>query len=160
MPAAEGFVLPRVPASAGVLVFDRAGRLLILEPTYKRRWTIPGGLMEAGGESPWECARREALEETGIELAGGRLACVDFLRPKPGREGGIRFLFDCGVVADRRLEQIVLQQDEIARYLLADLPTAFGLLSGPLRRRVRAATEQPRRLRYLEEGRPVEGVGS
>ena len=33
--------LPAIPASAGALVFDQAGRLLILKPTYKTGWTIP-----------------------------------------------------------------------------------------------------------------------
>ena len=37
--------LPAIPASAGALVFDQAGRLLILEPTYKTGWTIPGGVI-------------------------------------------------------------------------------------------------------------------
>jgi len=54
---------PRVPASAGALIFDDAGSLLILKTTYKKRWSIPGGQIEAGGESPWEACRRETLEE-------------------------------------------------------------------------------------------------
>src|SRR3954470_1894600 len=89
------FVVPTIPASAGALVRDRQGRLLILKPTYKRGWTIPGGVVEIG-ESPWEACRREAKEECGLDLTAGRLACVDFLRPRPGRPGGMRFLFDCG----------------------------------------------------------------
>ena len=44
--------LPAIPASAGALVFDQAGRLLILKPTYKSGWSIPGGVMEADGETP------------------------------------------------------------------------------------------------------------
>src|SRR6185312_2789106 len=43
-------VLPAIPVSAGALIFDRSGRLLILKPTYKSGWTIPGGVMEADGE--------------------------------------------------------------------------------------------------------------
>src|SRR5580704_4465033 len=88
--------LPAIPASAGALIFDRADRLLILRPTYKSGWTIPGGVMEADGETPWEACRREVREECGIEVHRARLACMDFRRPKPGRAGGIRFLFDCG----------------------------------------------------------------
>ena len=42
-------VLPAIPVSAGALIFDRSGRLLILKPTYKSGWTIPGGVMEADG---------------------------------------------------------------------------------------------------------------
>jgi hypothetical protein len=72
---------PLVPASAGAMIFDRAGRLLILNPTYKSGWTIPGGVMEADGESPWQACRREVREETGLDVTSGRLACVDS-RPK------------------------------------------------------------------------------
>ena len=34
--------LPAIPVSAGALIFDQAGRLLILKPTYKSGWTVPG----------------------------------------------------------------------------------------------------------------------
>ena len=88
--------VPRIPASAGALIFDGTGRLLILKPSYKTGWTIPGGQIEENGESPWEGCQRETLEECGLEIERGRLACVDFLRPRPGRPGGVRFLFDCG----------------------------------------------------------------
>ena len=60
-------VLPSVPVSAGALIFDHAGRLLILKPTYKSGWTIPGGIMEADGESPWQACQREIREECGLE---------------------------------------------------------------------------------------------
>src|ERR1700680_3274578 len=99
--AQETMPLPGIPVSAGALIFDRAGRLLILKPTYKSGWTIPGGVMEADGESPWEACRREVREETGIDVVRGRLAAVDFRRPRPGRPGGIRFLIDCGQVSDK-----------------------------------------------------------
>ena len=150
--------LPAIPASAGALIFGRAGRLLILKPTYKTGWTIPGGVMEADGETPWEACRREVREECGIELRQGRLACMDFRRPKPGRAGGIRFLFDCGRVDEAALAGIVVQPEEISEFRLAAVPDALGLLRGPIRRRVRAATGS-KRLVYLEDGRPVPGVG-
>jgi 8-oxo-dGTP diphosphatase len=150
----EAIPLPGIPVSAGALIFDRAGRLLILKPTYKSGWTIPGGVMEADGESPWEACRREVREETGIDVARGRLAAMDFRRPPPGRPGGIRFLFDCGQVSDRALAGLVLQPEEISESRLVPLADALALLRGPIRRRVRAAT-RGRRLVYLEDGRPV-----
>jgi 8-oxo-dGTP diphosphatase len=154
---AENMTPPGIPVSAGALIFDRAGRLLILKPTYKSGWTIPGGVMEADGETPWDACRREVLEECGIEVRRGRLACMDFRRPSPGRTGGVRFLFDCGQVGGRALAGIVLQPEEISEYRLAALPDALDLLRRPIRRRVRAATSR-RRLVYLEDGRPVPGV--
>jgi len=146
---------PRIPASAGALVWDRKGRLLILKPTYKSGWTIPGGEVEADGETPWEACRRETHEECGLDLRNGRLVCVDFLRPRPGRPGGMRFLFDCGVLGKPVLAGIVLQEEEISEYRLAPVDRALRLLSGPVRRRIAVAVKKPRRLHYLEDGRPV-----
>jgi 8-oxo-dGTP diphosphatase len=151
------YEIPRIPASAGALIFNAAGRLLVLKPTYKSGWTIPGGQVEADGETPWEACRREALEESGIEVETGRLACVDFLRPRLGRAGGARFLFDCGVLDAERLERLEIQVEEISEYRFLAVPQALKLLSGPLRRRVRAATGS-RRCVYLEDGRPVGGM--
>ncbi len=150
--------LPAIPASAGALIFDQARRLLILKPTYKSGWTIPGGVMEADGETPWEACRREVREECGLDVRNGRLACMDFRRPRPGRPGGIRFLFDCGTVDGRSLATIVLQPEEISEYRMLALPQALPLLRPPIRRRVRAVSSGPG-VAYLEDGRPVPGVG-
>jgi 8-oxo-dGTP diphosphatase len=147
--------IPRIPASAGALVWDRKGRLLILKPTYKGGWTIPGGIIEADGETPWEACRRETREECGLEVRHGRLVCVDFLRPRPGRPGGMRFLFSCGTFRDSALSDIVLQEEEISAYRLARVEQALRWLSGPVRRRVTAAVNNSGKLRYLEDGRPV-----
>jgi 8-oxo-dGTP pyrophosphatase MutT (NUDIX family) len=150
----ETIPLPGIPVSAGALIYDRAGRLLILKPTYKSGWTIPGGVMEADGESPWEACQREVREETGLEVSRGRLAAMDFRRPREGRPGGIRFLFDCGQLSDQALAGLKLQLEEISESRLVPLPDALTLLRGPIRRRVRAAT-RGRALVYLEDGRPV-----
>jgi 8-oxo-dGTP diphosphatase len=149
--------IPRIPASAGALIFDDAGRLLILKPNYKQGWTIPGGQVEGDGESPWDACRRETLEECGLEVEHGRLVCVDFLSPRPHRPGGVRFLFDCGAFSDKRLKAVTLQADEIDEYRLVEMDEALALLSGPLRRRVSKSASAKRCL-YLENGRRVRGV--
>jgi len=149
--------LPRIPASAGALIFDKQGRLLILKPSYKAGWTIPGGQLEETGESPWQGCRRETLEECGLEIERGRLACVDFLHPRPGRPGGARFLFDCGALPKKQLARIAIDEAEIDEYRFMDPLEAQQLLSGPVRRRVRAALGG-RRCVYLEDGRRVKAV--
>jgi 8-oxo-dGTP diphosphatase len=151
-------VVPTIPASAGALIFDRAGRLLILKPTYKSGWTIPGGVMESDGETPWQACQREVREECGLQVRTGRLACVDFHRPrKPGSTGGMRFLFDCGAFDDAVLDEVVLQPEEISAHQLAPLPVALKLLRGPIRRRVKATCGATATV-YLEGGRPVPEV--
>jgi 8-oxo-dGTP diphosphatase len=157
-PAPDAESLPAIPVSAGALIFDRSGRLLILKPTYKSGWTIPGGVMEADGESPWEACKREVAEECGLEVGTGRLVCMDFRRPRPGNPGGVRYLFDCGSFSDETLAGVVVQEEEISQYRLAELRVALTMLRKPIRRRVRAAS-RGRRLCYLEDGRPVPGIG-
>jgi ADP-ribose pyrophosphatase YjhB (NUDIX family) len=148
--------IPRIPASAGALITDGAGRLLILKPTYKKGWTIPGGQIDPG-ESPWDACRREALEECGLVIRHGRLACVDFRPQRPDRPGGVRFLFDCGAFPDDELAGIQLQEAEISEHKLAPVEEALALLSGPIRRRVAACAGRSDCV-YLEDGRPVADV--
>jgi len=153
------YTVPRVPASAGALIFDRQGRLLILRPTYKPGWTIPGGVMEAGGETPWQACQREVREECGLDVNAGSLVCTDFRPPTQRSPGGIRFLFDCGALRDSAFTAVVLQTEEIAEHRLLPLADALPLLRGPIRRRVRAVYKRngtPRKhaIVYLENGRP------
>jgi 8-oxo-dGTP diphosphatase len=154
------YEIPRIPASAGALIRHADGRVLILKPTYKAGWTVPGGQVEADGESPWDGCRREVLEETGLVVTSGRLACVDFLRPKSRRPGGLRFLFDCGSITDLASDTIVLQVEEISEYRWVAPEEAPDLLSGPVGRRVGQALATTTGTVYLEEGMPVAGVTS
>ena len=138
------------------MIFDVHRRLLILKPNYKKGWTIPGGQIEEG-ESPWEACRRETREECGLDVVRGRLVCVDFLRPKPNRPGGMRFLFDCGVFDARQISMIRVQDEEIDEHRLCPVNEALVLLSGPVRRRVGVGVVAKQCV-YLEQGRHVPGV--
>jgi 8-oxo-dGTP diphosphatase len=148
--------IPRVPASAGALIYDERGRLLILKPTYKKGWTIPGGQIDPG-ESPWAACRREAYEECGLTVEHGRLVCVDFRPARADRPGGLRFLFDCGSIDAATQSSIQLQADEISEHRFAELADAVELLSGPIGRRVSQAAGAAHCI-YLEDGRPVTGI--
>ena len=159
----DEFVLPTVPVSAGALIFDDRRRLLILKPTYKSGWTIPGGVMADDGESPWQACQREVREECGLEVTSGRLACTDFRPRRDGNPGGIRFLFDCGALPDSEFARIVLQPEEISEHRLVPMTEALNLLRGPIRRRVYAVRKRNGARRqhaavYLENGRPVGGI--
>lgn len=83
---------PRV--AAGVIFRDDQGRVLLVKPTYKDGWDVPGGYVEPG-ESPRGAASREVYEELGIKPAIGRLLVVDWA-PHPNEGDKILFLFDGG----------------------------------------------------------------
>ena len=139
------------------MIFDRVGRLLILKPNYKKGWTIPGGQIDANGESPWEACQRERWKSVvSRSLRAGSCASTS-LRPKPSRPGGVRFLFDCGTLGDRQLSAIRLQDEEIDEHRFVELDDAAALLSGPVRRRVRAGVHATQCV-YLEDGHAVAGV--
>ena len=154
--AEPSYEIPRIPASAGALIYDPRGRLLILKPTYKKGWTIPGGQIDPG-ETPWQACRRETREECGLALAGGRLVCVDFRPAGASRPGGLRFVFDGGTVDGAERKAIRLQEEEISAYLFAEMDDALNLLSAPLRRRVSRCADTACCI-YLEDGRPVPEV--
>ena len=57
---------PRIMTSACVLILNDKNQVLLQKRADNGFWGYPGGSMELG-ESFEECARREALEETGLE---------------------------------------------------------------------------------------------
>lgn len=146
-----------IPVSCGALLRDERGRLLVLETTYKSGWTIPGGIMEADGESPWDGCRREVLEETGLTVTSGRLVVVDTRPGKHGAPLGLRFLFDCGTLTPAETRRVRLQAEEIRSHRFAPVDEALDLLRKPVRRRVVAGLRATHCV-YLENGRPVDGV--
>ncbi len=60
----------RFTVTAGALIFDEQGRILLLEHVFRPDggWGIPGGFLSKG-EQPEAGLRRELREEIGIELA-------------------------------------------------------------------------------------------
>ncbi|MGH3901924.1 MAG: NUDIX domain-containing protein [Pseudonocardiaceae bacterium] len=140
--------------AAGVLFFDDAERILLVQPTYKDYWDIPGGYVETG-ETPVQAAAREVREELGIETAVGPLLVADWALHL---EEGDKFLlvFDGGTLAAEQVSAIRLQADELASYTFRDPAEVVTLLIPRLGRRVAAAIDAHRagRTTYLEYGVP------
>ena len=66
--------MPKVSVFAAI--FDIEGRILLVKRNYgNRRWTTPGGGMEAG-ESPIEGVRREVFEEINGDIEIGPMVGV------------------------------------------------------------------------------------
>ena len=53
--------------SANVVAVNDAGEILLIHRTDNDNWSLPGGAMEPG-ESMTDCAVRETLEETGVQV--------------------------------------------------------------------------------------------
>jgi 8-oxo-dGTP pyrophosphatase MutT (NUDIX family) len=131
--------LPRHIAGAGVILHDPERRFLLVKPSYRATWEIPGGGMETG-EYPQETARREVMEELGLELTLGRLLAVDWVPPQAdGRPALANYLFDGGLVKEDQIRgQIRLQDDELTDWTLAAPVEWDSLLVPHMTRRLRA----------------------
>lgn len=127
--------LPRKRISAGCLLYDDQGRVLLVDPTYKKYWEIPGGTVEAG-ESPWEACRREIKEELSLDILPARLLCVDYSGETRDRTESLNFIFDGGMLSESTVQQIVLPPEELRAYRFAEPAEAIGLLTRRLGRRV------------------------
>jgi 8-oxo-dGTP pyrophosphatase MutT (NUDIX family) len=55
----------------GLVLAPDGERLLMVHHRRLDRWLLPGGHVEREDAEVWEAARREVLEETGVELAAG-----------------------------------------------------------------------------------------
>ncbi|GIH06665.1 hypothetical protein Rhe02_47320 [Rhizocola hellebori] len=100
---------PRKRVGADVLFRDKAGRILLVDPSYKPDWDLPGGMAEAN-EPPLETAIRELREELGLEYHGGRLLVVDWVAPHGPWDDSLMFVFDGGVLSAEDQAAIRLEE--------------------------------------------------
>ncbi|MCA1712014.1 MAG: NUDIX hydrolase [Actinobacteria bacterium] len=132
---------------AGALFRDADGRVLLVEPTYKDTWELPGGAVEAD-ESPRTACAREVEEELGLRIELGRLLCLEWQGPEPERTESLMFVYDGGVLpADTELR---LPPEELASYRFVHERDLDTLMVERLSRRTRAAVQA------LAEDRVVE----
>ncbi|WP_331751053.1 NUDIX hydrolase (plasmid) [Streptomyces globisporus] len=108
----------RSSVSAGAVIRDEQGRVLIVDPVYKPHWNLPGGRAEEN-EDPRETCRREVLEELNLALDIGPLLVHATIPLSEGPQHDY-YIFDGGVVPAGRLKDIRLQEDELRAFRFAD----------------------------------------
>ncbi|MFJ5560908.1 NUDIX domain-containing protein [Streptomyces sp. NPDC093250] len=142
--------------AAGALFFDDAGRVLMVEPTYKDYWEIPGGYVETG-ESPLHAASREVREELGITPPIGRLLAVDWA-PNEAEGDKVLYLFDGGQLSREQLASIALQPEELKNFEFLTPEQITERTISRLARRILAAAEARNESApvYLEHGQKPE----
>jgi 8-oxo-dGTP diphosphatase len=155
--------LPRTRGAAAALLLDDLGRVLLVKPTYKEGWFLPGGVIEAG-ESPLAACVRECEEELGLVPRLDGLVCVDWGPPRYGVDAVNVFVF-AGSLTAAEIAGIRLPADELSGHVLV-VPEKVPELAPPhISRRMepslRGLTEH--RAIYLEDGRepcyPLPEVG-
>ncbi|MGI9509821.1 MAG: NUDIX domain-containing protein [Geminicoccaceae bacterium] len=127
--------LPTKRLAACVLLFDEDDRLLVLKTTYRKSWLVPGGIVERN-ESPWEGARREVVEEIGIEIDRLAFAAMDWRSSDDEYDDSLHFVFDGGVLSQDQQAAIRPDGVEIATFRFAARDEAERLLEPHLWRRI------------------------
>jgi len=142
--------------ASGCLLTDGAGNVLLVKPTYKPPWEVPGGVVEQA-ESPLAACRREIREELGLDIRPARLLVVDYSELEWGRGGdALRFIFDGGELTPGQVASIKLAEQELSEFRFVHPGELTSYVIPGLARRLQACLTGGSG-RYLEHGHPVLG---
>ncbi|MFI6883756.1 NUDIX domain-containing protein [Streptosporangium canum] len=146
----------RKRVTADALLRDTAGRLLLVRPTYKDGWDLPGGMAEAN-ESPTDAVRRELREELGLNVQLNALLCVDWITPHGPWDDLLAFIFDGGTLTESQCARLRPQDEELSACAFFDEAKALEHLLDRQRLRTTQALAalKDRVPRYLENGNPT-----
>ncbi|MFF0250755.1 NUDIX domain-containing protein [Streptosporangium sandarakinum] len=148
--------LARKWMAATVVLRDAAGQVLLVDPTYKPLFELPGGAVE-GNEPPRVAARREVLEELDLDRPVGRLLGTDWVPPRPGWPDGMILIYDGGVLTGEEIAAIRLPPQELAGWVFAAPDRLAALLPERLARRVVACLSalEAGTVTCLQDGHPA-----
>jgi 8-oxo-dGTP pyrophosphatase MutT (NUDIX family) len=136
-----------------LLLTDEAGRVCVLETTFKPDFELPGGILEVG-ESPRAGLVREVEEELNHTVSVGRLLVVDWLSPYLGWEDAVELIFDGLEMPARSVPLLRPDLREIRAVHWLEPAAAADTMAHFARGRLRAALEARAdgRTHYLEAG--------
>lgn len=139
----------RKRVAADMLIRDTAGRVLLVDPTYKPYWDLPGGMAEAN-ESPRLAAEREVREELGVEILAGSLLVLEWVPPRGPWDDLLAFVFDGGTVTEAAAMTLHVIDDEIRNFAFVTPEEARTLLRSDVAGRLTRALEASDTANYHE----------
>ncbi len=148
--------LPKKDVAAAALLRDGDGRILMIEPTYKPDWVLPGGIVEQDEDPASGCAR-ELREELGLDLPVGRLLVVDWTPRHGVWQDSLKFIFDGGVLTDDQVTAMTLQAEEVVSAQFVTLAQVEPCVRPSMFRRLSAASTMldEGTAAYLRYGRQI-----
>lgn len=148
--------LPKKRMSAGVLLFNTKKKLLVLKPSYKKEWTIPGGFVDEY-ESPVAAAKREVKEEIGLNIKISSCLTVDFVKYSIENEKteSLQILFLAERLSSKQLVKIKLDNKEIIDFKFTSLKDAYRLFDSRLSKRMQNLDKNLDAFVFMENGTPV-----
>jgi 8-oxo-dGTP diphosphatase len=144
--------LPAKRMAACALLLNQQREWLIVKPTYRLKWLVPGGTIDAN-ESPLTACKREIKEEIGLDLPVNQLLCVEYQSAHGTKTECMQFVFWGGILTDTQIDSIQLPPDELSEFRFVSLDVASQLLVPKLSQRLQFAAQARRenRIIYLED---------
>lgn len=139
--------------AATVLLTDDEQRVLIVKPTYKPGWELPGGAVDRD-ESPAAAAAREIQEELGLTITPGQVLALDHVPATTRRTEGLIVVFDGGTLPAGT--PLILPPAELEAHAFVHPDQLADHLPALQARRAVAAllARRQRQTVYLEDGTP------
>lgn len=130
---------------------DQTGRILLVNPTYKEYWDLPGGMVEAN-EPLRVAAQREIVEELGFQAKIGHLLGIDWIGPHGPWDDQLVFTFDGGILADETIKELRIADSEISEFGFFLASDASRLLRNDIAQRLMRALDslETYHVSYLE----------
>jgi ADP-ribose pyrophosphatase YjhB (NUDIX family) len=130
----------RKRVAADVLIFDQTGLILLVEPTYKDFWDLPGGMAEAN-EPPRAAAERELREELGLDTHVGRLLVLDWDGPHGPWDDQLVFVFDSEPLTGDQVANLRAIDSELAGFAFLPVDDAVRRLRADMADRLTRAID-------------------
>ena len=148
--------LPKKVVAVAVLIFNDKKEILILKPSYRDYWIMPGGVVEKS-EPLDQALLRELREELNliIEFKNINLAIIDYrperLEDDVQKNDSLQIVFDCGMISEDLVKSIKMDNDEIIDFKFLPIEESFSFLNKPISRRLKAYFKNNKAV-YLKDG--------
>lgn len=120
--------LPRKRMSAGGIILNPNNEVILVKPSYKNLWLLPGDVIEQL-ESPLDAIKRELREEISLDIDPIKLMFISYIKGKTKYEEALCFIFNFGTINNTMVKKIKIYNNEIIDFKFFKLNEIDNIVS-------------------------------